>query len=37
ELKKQLGGKCNYCNEDTLYKLEFDHIDPSKKTKQKHF
>lgn len=34
KLKQTLGGKCVDCHVDTLYILEFDHIDPSKKTKQ---
>jgi hypothetical protein len=34
ELKKTLGGKCVSCNDIRLYCLEFDHVEPSKKTKQ---
>lgn len=34
QLKKELGGKCIDCNISTLYILEFDHIDSSKKTNQ---
>lgn len=34
ELKQHLGGQCVNCNENKLYCLEFDHIDPNKKTKQ---
>jgi hypothetical protein len=34
ELKKQLGGCCVECGDTTLYNLEFDHIDPTTKTKQ---
>lgn len=34
QLKKDLGGECVDCEVDKLYILEFDHIDPSKKTKQ---
>ena len=33
-LKKQLGGECVNCKCRDLFKLEFDHIDPSLKTKQ---
>lgn len=32
--KKQLGGKCINCNENKLYLLEFDHINPTTKEKQ---
>lgn len=34
ELKIELGGKCVDCNTNDLWKLEFDHINPSEKTKQ---
>ena len=34
DLKKQLGGKCVDCGTETLYILEFDHIDPTRKKKQ---
>jgi hypothetical protein len=34
ELKEQLGGICVACGENDMFKLEFDHIDESKKTKQ---
>jgi len=34
ELKIKLGGVCVMCNTSELFKLEFDHIDPTKKTKQ---
>ncbi len=34
EFKIKLGGKCVDCNSDDLFSLEFDHIDPKKKTVQ---
>lgn len=34
QLKKRLGGECIHCKCKDLFKLEFDHIDPSLKTKQ---
>ena len=34
EFKKELGGKCIDCGETELFKLEFDHIDPTLKTVQ---
>lgn len=34
QLKKQLGGECVHCKCKDLFKLEFDHIDPTLKTKQ---
>lgn len=34
EFKKELGGKCVDCGFDELFYLEFDHVDPSKKSVQ---
>lgn len=34
EFKLKLGGKCIDCNSEDLFSLEFDHIDPKKKTVQ---
>jgi hypothetical protein len=34
KLKIDLGGKCLKCGCTELFKLEFDHIDPTLKTKQ---
>jgi hypothetical protein len=34
KLKEDLGGICVDCGENDMFKLEFDHIDESKKTKQ---